>query len=172
VLGIIAVLIGLVLTVLVRVRGAQRSVRCVANLRSLGDAFAAYATDNRGRYPDPGRANKSWEQMLMKYYKGPFNCEGDTELYPAVGSSYDWRDTGRGATTLAGRSIAEVTRPEAVLAFEALPGWHAPRKINVVRVDGAAMTVDDDWCFRDLLNPIGSAVETTSPGSKRPPPKR
>jgi prepilin-type N-terminal cleavage/methylation domain-containing protein len=157
VIGIIAILIGLVLSVLARVRGAQKSVRCIANLKGIGDAFQVYVHDSKGRFPDPGRANLSWEQMLLKYYRGSFACDGDTELYPAVGSSYDWRDTGHNETSLAGRLLADVTRPDGVLAFEALPGWHARRKINVVRVDGSTATLDDDACFRDLLSPIGSA---------------
>lgn len=97
--------------------------------------------------------------MLLKYARGSFACEADTELFPAVGSSYDWRDTGRPATTLAGKSTAEITRPDAVLVFEALPGWHARRKINVARVDGSATTMDDEACFRDLRQPIGSLTE-------------
>ena len=161
VIGIIAILIGLVLSVLARVRGAQKSVRCLANLKGIGEAFHAYVHDNKGRFPDPGRANLSWEQMLLKYYRGSFACEGDTELYPAVGSSYDWRDTGRNETSLAGRLLADVTRSDGVLAFEALPGWHARRKINVVRIDGSTATMDDDACFRDLLAPIGSAPPPT-----------
>ena len=154
-----AILIALTLSVLARVRGAQRSVRCIATLRGIGEAFTAYAQDNKGRYPDPGRANRSWEQMLLRYHKGTFACEADTELYPAVGSSYDWRDTGRNPTSLAGRSIAQSLRAEAVLAFEALPGWHARRKINVVRLDGAATTMDDDACFRDLLIAVSTSPD-------------
>jgi prepilin-type N-terminal cleavage/methylation domain-containing protein len=163
VIGIIAILIGLVLSVLTRVRGAQKSVRCIATLRGIGEAFQAYVHDHHGRFPDPGRADLSWEQMLLKYHRGSFACEGDTELYPAVGSSYDWRDTARNETSLAGRALADVKRPDGVLAFEALPGWHARRKINVVRIDGSATTMDDDACFRDLLSPIGSPPATGGP---------
>ena len=163
VIGIIAILIGLVLSVLARVRGAQKSVRCIATLKAIGEGFGAYVQDNKGRFPDPGGADLSWEQMLLKYYRGSFACEGDTELYPAVGSSFDWRDTARNETSLAGRLMADVKRSDGVLAFEALPGWHARRKINVVRIDGSATTMDDDACFRDLLSPIGSPPANGAP---------
>src|SRR5687768_9757142 len=60
VVAIIAILVGLVLSVLTRVRGAQKSVKCIANLKGIGEAFSAYVHDNQGRYPDPGRADLSW----------------------------------------------------------------------------------------------------------------
>jgi prepilin-type N-terminal cleavage/methylation domain-containing protein len=157
--AIIVILMGLLFGVLSRVRGAQRSVKCISTLRNLANSFHQYAQDHGGRFPDPGRSNRSWEQMLLRYYRGSFACDADNVLFPAVGSSYDWRDTGNPATTLAGRSIQEVARNDAVLVFEALPGWHARRKINVARVDGSASPMDDDACFRDLQRPL-----TNQPG--------
>lgn len=160
VIGIVTVLVVLVLGIYSRVSNAQQSVACLGTLRNIASAFQRYTHDHSGRYPEPGRANRSWEQLLLRYFAGPFTCPGDSELATTVGSSYDWRDTGRAATTLAGRSMSDITRPDAVLAFEALPGWHARRKINIARIDGSAATVDDRVCFQDLQAPISDMPET------------
>ena len=81
-------------------------------------------------------------------------CPGDEEIYPAVGSSYDWRDTGNPDTTLAGRLITKA-RSDAVLAFETLPGWHNLRQMNAVRVDGSALVMESRECLKDLqLSPL------------------
>lgn len=124
VMGIISLLCVLTLTVMSQVRMASQSTRCIANLHVISVAFSQYALDNDGFYPLPEAADRSWESLLDPYVsqKGTFACPADTEMYPVVGSSYDWRDTPDPLTTLAGRRLTEVTRPEAVLAFETLPG--------------------------------------------------
>src|SRR5688572_24133270 len=116
-IGLLAVLLALLFPALVKVRAAQRSTACTANLRQIGTAFHIYAQDNAFRLPVPALANRSWEQMLGPYCKGTFVCPADRELATIVGSSYDWRDTGIAHTTLAGRSVAETLRPSAIIAF-------------------------------------------------------
>lgn len=155
-LAIVTVLAALLLPVIGKTRASARSVQCISTLRQLQVAFQLYAGDHRLYLPDPTFTDKSWEQLLLPYFTGSFACPADTELAPTVGSSYDWRDTGNPATTLAGRMLPAVGRTEAVLAFEALPGWHAARRINVVRVDGSAATLTDDACFADLAKPIAN----------------
>lgn len=51
VIGIIAVLIGILLPALGRARQGASSVKCMANLRQLGVGLQLYATANRGEYP-------------------------------------------------------------------------------------------------------------------------
>ena len=155
VIGILAVLIAILLPVLTRARNASRNVTCLSNLRGIGQAMQSYAFDHQGKYPDPGLVvDQSWEQIIGEQYKGTFCCPADSELFPAVGSSYDWRDTGKDATTMAGRSVIDVKRSDAVLVMESLPGWHAPKSINVFRLDGAVLSVDQQVCFQDLATPI------------------
>jgi prepilin-type N-terminal cleavage/methylation domain-containing protein len=164
---IMAVLAGLLLGVVSKVRNAQRGVRCIATLKSLHNAFQQYSTDNTGHLPDPANANKSWEQMLLKYHGGSFACEADQELFPAVGSSYDWRDTGDAQTTLAGRPFASASRPETILVFEAFPGWHRARMMNVARMDGSAVSIDDSACFEDLKRPLSGAAAANRSARRR-----
>ena len=153
-IAIIAVLIAIVIPTVTRVRRAQQTAACLATLRHIGESFNLYAHDNQMRLPDPGVANLSWEQMLARYHTAPFACPADGELFPTLGSSYDWRDTGNQTTTLAGRALADITRPSTALAFEALPGWHGRRKINVAKLDGAVVALDEEEFFRELTAPV------------------
>src|SRR4051812_41883357 len=51
VIGIIAVLIGILLPALNRARQAANQVKCMANLRSLGQAVFMYTGQNKGSLP-------------------------------------------------------------------------------------------------------------------------
>jgi len=51
VIGIIAVLVGILLPALNKARAAASKVKCAANLRSLGQSIMLYANTNRGRMP-------------------------------------------------------------------------------------------------------------------------
>lgn len=159
VLGIIVLLAGVILAALSRVRSEGQSVRCLANLRGLSHAFLMYAADNGRMLPNPSAANQSWEQVLddAGYIsdKSILSCPADPEVYPWVGSSYDWRDTGDPNTTLAGQSLsAALTRSNPVFVYETLPNWHFKKKVNVAYLDGTTATLDQkDW-LADLETPI------------------
>jgi len=152
IMGIAAVLCGVVIAVVSNVRKAAEQPRCLNNLRQIGTAFQLFANSNNGRYPEPEAAGTSWEGMLKAYAGSAaiFRCGRDEEVYPAVGSSYDWRDTGKSETTLASRDRTAIKRIDAVLAFEALSDWHAAGKINALRVDGSAHVMDRETCVKDL----------------------
>jgi prepilin-type N-terminal cleavage/methylation domain-containing protein/prepilin-type processing-associated H-X9-DG protein len=177
VVAILCVLLGILMPVFAKVRRSSRSVQCISTLRNIGGAFQSYALSNQGRLPDPSIADKSWEQIILPFFSGPFKCAEDCELYPAVGSSYDWRDTGVSSTTMAGKLLADTRRSDAVLAFESLPGWHEKGYINVVFLDGSVHTMDELACFKDLEcslrdadasagNGGSNARSTRSPASK------
>src|SRR5256885_12448961 len=51
VIGIIAVLIGILLPALGRARAQAQTVACLANLRSIGQAIGIYAVNNKGSLP-------------------------------------------------------------------------------------------------------------------------
>ena len=166
-IAIITILVAIAVPTLSKVRAVQKRTACIATLKQIGSAFHLYASDNNMHLPDPGVANLSLEQMLIRYFRGPFDCPSDPELYPVIGSSYDWRDTGDPQTTLAGRYLGEVTRGETILAFEALPGWHGRGKINAARVDDSVQTMDADQCFNDLKLPPNHNPPSTGTSARR-----
>lgn len=142
-----------------RSRASAQSVVCLSQLRQIGAAFFQYAADNDKRLPDPFEVQISWEELLSKYLpdRNYFHCPADNELFPSVGSSYDWRDTGRPETTLAGRPMTDTNRPDPVLAFEALPGWHVKGRMNAVTLSGACASMDQEECLEDLQQPVRAA---------------
>ena len=154
--AIIALLCGLILSGITRARATASSSLCLANLHQIGVGLYQYASENDNRFPDPTAAGKSWEGLIQRYMKQSlvFDCPSDTEMYPSVGSSYDWRDTANPQTTLAGQPITAALRGDAVLAFETLPGWHARHRMNAVLVNGSAWTMTDDACLGDQMQPV------------------
>lgn len=73
VIGIITVLIGVLLPSLGRARESARGVRCLANLRSIGQSVLMYCNENKERFPisshTAGSATKptAWLQSLEPY---------------------------------------------------------------------------------------------------------
>ncbi|MDB5327072.1 MAG: putative major pilin subunit [Phycisphaerales bacterium] len=156
VVGIIALLVGILLPVITSVRRSAASIKCISNLRQIGLAFHQYGMAGDGTLPDPYVNKVSWEASLNPNLSSPevFLCPSDAEVGPAVGGSYDWRDTGKPETTLAGRSINSVSRQGIVLVFDALPGWHGRERVNAAFLDGSAAQLDMKACFDDLALPI------------------
>jgi prepilin-type N-terminal cleavage/methylation domain-containing protein len=155
VIAILAVLSVLTVTTINKAIRSAHSVRCLSNLRQIAIGFRHYATLNDGRLPDPPALDKSWEEVLQPYLntKVNYTCPADDELGESLGTSYDWRDTGDPATTLAGRTIYEA-KGETVLTYDALPNWHASRKMNAVCVDGSARAMDAWECITNLMTPL------------------
>jgi prepilin-type N-terminal cleavage/methylation domain-containing protein len=166
VIGIIAILSVLALAAVSNARRTANSVVCLQHLKAIQVAFLQYATDNGDRYP-PTRdvAKRSWEMLLSPDIGpvGAFQCPSDSEIFPQEGSSYDWRDTGDSATTLAGKHVGGAIRGNAVLAYETLPNWHNKAKMNAVLIDGRCITMDADACLVDLTKPVGTAKPNPSP---------
>ena len=54
VIGIIAVLVGILLPALTKARMAASKVKCAAQLRNLGQALAIYANSSKGKMPQHG----------------------------------------------------------------------------------------------------------------------
>jgi prepilin-type N-terminal cleavage/methylation domain-containing protein len=156
VIGIIVVLVGILVPVVGRARASGQSVACLGNLRQIGVAFHAYADANKGMLPDPAATQESWESMLRDHLPNReiFHCMSDGGLFDKLRSSYDWRDTGNPRTTIAGRSLLGIRRPGAVMAFDALPDWHAPGQINTLRAGGSVESMPHQECLQDLDRPI------------------
>ena len=75
VIGIIALLVGILLPALNRAREQARQVKCAANLHSIGEGFAAYLAENRQTYPQ------------SSYYVGT-RLTGDTQSPDTPANGY------------------------------------------------------------------------------------
>jgi hypothetical protein len=152
----VGVLVGLMLPVIAGGRSAAQSAQCLAHLRQVSAGLLQYASDHDKQFPDPFAAQTSWEQLLRVYLKDGalFRCPADRELFELLGSSFDWRDTGMPETTLAGRLVTDTSRPDCVLVFEAMPGWHARGRMNAALLNGAAVSMEQDQCLADIRLPI------------------
>jgi competence protein ComGC len=157
VVSITILLAVLVLAAMARARNMARTLGCLANLKQIHTAFMQYASYNNGRFP-PSRniAGKNWESLLSPYI-GPvhaFECPADSDIFPNIGSSYDWRDVPDDENSLAGKSATGPLRQDRILAFDTLPGWHGKHKISVVRLNGKAEAIDETQWFDDLDAPV------------------
>ena len=156
VIAVIVILVGILVPVVGRARAGGLQAACLANLRQIHVALHLYADANRTSLPDPSATLESWESLLRRHVPtaGIYHCPADGGLFEKLRSSYDWRDTGDKRTTIAGRSILEVRRKDAVLVFDALPDWHMTGRINALRMDGSAESMDHQECLRDLDRPV------------------
>ena len=101
VIGVIALLIGILLPTLSRAREASRKTACLSNLRTLGQALHMYAQDNHDKLPN-GNPPLKWDdydgqnQVLVYFasqYKvtpGVFFCPSDVSNYPTKIITADW----------------------------------------------------------------------------------
>ena len=94
VIGIIAVLIGILLPALGRAREASKSTACLSNLRQLGMAYMMYANDNKGYLPASSRGGSPLNEDFIHY-------RGDRDLDRSVIGKYLGRLVDRGGTNSA-----------------------------------------------------------------------
>ena len=109
VIGIIALLIGILLPALSKARESANKVACMSNLRQLGLGVFQYLNDNKDRFPRPAvlPTNEDWiyweaptqklaDGRLVAYSGGTFNpklyrCPSDAEVGThANGYSYSY----------------------------------------------------------------------------------
>lgn len=64
VIGIIAVLIGVIMPALGKARQQAASVNCLANLRTMGQAFQMYLGENKQTYPQPTGGNSALPSQI------------------------------------------------------------------------------------------------------------
>src|SRR5688572_14951919 len=83
VIGIIAILIGMLLPALAKVREQARRIVCGSNLRQLGQAMYMFAGDHKGGYPQPVPPNQWPMGPLSANDAAPGSPTGPADLVDA-----------------------------------------------------------------------------------------
>jgi prepilin-type N-terminal cleavage/methylation domain-containing protein/prepilin-type processing-associated H-X9-DG protein len=79
VIGIIAILISVLLPTLSAARKAGYKLKCLANLKQMGDAYKLYAVDNKGYWPP------AWQQYTRTIPPGTIGSTADKRWYDFIG---------------------------------------------------------------------------------------
>lgn len=105
VIGIIAILISVLLPTLAQARKAGYKVKCLSNMRQLGDAYKFYAGDNKGYWPPawqqykrsipPGTidatCDKRWFDFVAKYIVGKMTRNEEMNFNGTQLASLEWQ---------------------------------------------------------------------------------
>jgi prepilin-type N-terminal cleavage/methylation domain-containing protein/prepilin-type processing-associated H-X9-DG protein len=93
VIGIIAVLIGILMPALSRARRQANTTACLANLRSMNQALSIYFAQNRGHLPyynwHPGNADQAWHGYWIGML-GDNKCMPDKVICPEAKEPLDF----------------------------------------------------------------------------------
>ena len=109
VIGIIAVLVGILLPALQKARQQSLDVACLSNLRQLGQAFAIYAQQNKNWLPAPvGAANTQVVSGAPAASKLPEGEWSKDYLYPMIYPQYQKYDTATGQYDLPETAISKL----------------------------------------------------------------
>ena len=156
VIGVAAVLIGIMLPVLGKVRESGRATVCLSNLRQLGIAFTQYALDNNGRFPRPAAYPPQaedwiyWEPnrdpdkgVIVPYMGGQFTAA----YYRCPSDDVDARANGYAYSYSVNEMICGCTRRNRrplLLSAIVNPGE------KVLLIDESSETADDGcWAWQD-----------------------
>jgi prepilin-type N-terminal cleavage/methylation domain-containing protein len=141
VIAVVAMLAGLSLPALARVKQRAANVHCLNNLRQLGLALRFYAEEGDGRLPsvgdeDPvGPLGPQLRQTVDAGAAELFKCRADLHgRFERTGSSYDWNRSFNGRLLHGAKAASRASpRTSDALLFDHEP-WHGHR--NGVFVDG------------------------------------
>jgi prepilin-type N-terminal cleavage/methylation domain-containing protein/prepilin-type processing-associated H-X9-DG protein len=104
VIGIIAVLIGILLPALSKARKQANATACLANLRSMNQALSIYFAQNKGHLPyynwHPGSADQAWHGYWVGVL-GDLKCMPDKVICPEARQPLDFNlNTSKGFGTV------------------------------------------------------------------------
>lgn len=143
VVGILAVLGGVVFAVGRPMVAKARQASCLNQLRSLGVGMQAYLQDNNQVMPEmeAGRSSKQQDvpvldTVLAPYVGNPeaFRCPQDREIFEKSGCSYLWNSTQSGLHVSKLSFFGIEGRPEKIPLISDKEAWH-PDGTNFLYAD-------------------------------------
>lgn len=118
VIGIMALLIGILMPALSRARQQANTVKCLSNMRNMATAQMMYLNDNHGYLIQAGMAHGgmhahdeiAWFNTLQKYYKNALvaRCPADDSPYwdtPLPGTTDKFRTSSYGINSFLDRDL-------------------------------------------------------------------
>lgn len=157
VIAIIAVLAGLTLTGMGKIRSSARNTKCTSNLRQLGAAFQLYAADHRGVYPalrgnstgmNPNPSGGNWMREISPYVFRDVNASGQ------VASTADIKKAGESTNIIHCPSydLLFPTIGDLVATPYQTSGYGMNACLNIPGV-GGSMTYDNRYKVASLIAP-------------------
>jgi prepilin-type N-terminal cleavage/methylation domain-containing protein/prepilin-type processing-associated H-X9-DG protein len=141
VIAIVAILAGLLLPTLTRVKESSRSANCLNNLHQIGIALQSYVGDNQNHLPNlqdkPTNAvppNFPSVDNVLKLHLGSLKvlwCPSDRKgVFEQTGSSYAWNSllNGQNADQL---DIVVTDKPSKIPVFFDKEAFHVARGTNL-----------------------------------------
>jgi prepilin-type N-terminal cleavage/methylation domain-containing protein/prepilin-type processing-associated H-X9-DG protein len=150
VIGIIAVLIGILLPSLQAARRQANSIKCMSSLREIGNAFHMYAANNNGAWP------------LARH--SPTTTLAASPIY---GVTFRWQDrlvpyiAGMNANSMVDLNSNSTINPDALNRLRQTVLWGCPdwRK----NIEGDALLIDDNFRSGYSMNPYTQMPDVTGP---------
>jgi len=151
VIGIVAILVGVLIPTVYQMRQRALDVQCLNNLRQLSLGFRLYADAHNGRFLNEEDA--PWFIGVARFLEPEaeiFKCPADLS---GGAMSYEWRDGVAvfPESLLAGRRTESIDS-DIYLVFDQSASWHTPGRINVATVGGTAQSVSEEEFENNLLS--------------------
>ncbi len=147
--AIVAVLIGIAVPTLTRMRAGGLATECLSHLRQIGIGLNLYLDDHNQELPTlaAGRSSRSEDlpvidTVLGGYLPSPavFACPADPRIFAISGASYYWNSALNGQRIGALNFLALEDASSRIPVLSDKEGWHrhTHRKVNILYADGHA----------------------------------